>query len=288
MNKKTISLIVFVGPAGIVMVLIILYPLIFSFYSSFHKLFISRSMEMTPVGWQNYIYLLGHYLFFKSVKITMIYTGATVPLAYLLGLVAALLLNTDIKFRKFFRSVFLLPMMVAPVVVAMVVRVMLTNEFGIVNYLLSLLGITAPIWLGTTKWALFSVVMVGVWITIPFNFIILLAGLQGIPTQIYEAAKIDGCSNLQSFGYITFPLLKPMSVIVVMMGIVNSFKVFEAIYALTSGGPGNATLTLTYYAYSLGFNSFRLGRAAASSTIIFLIALVVTLAFLRVTKPLKE
>jgi len=243
---------------------------------------------MTPVGWQNYIYLLGHYLFFKSVKITMIYTGATVPLAYLLGLVAALLLNTDIKFRKFFRSVFLLPMMVAPVVVAMVVRVMLTNEFGIVNYLLSLLGITAPIWLGTTKWALFSVVMVGVWITIPFNFIILLAGLQGIPTQIYEAAKIDGCSNLQSFGYITFPLLKPMSVIVVMMGIVNSFKVFEAIYALTSGGPGNATLTLTYYAYSLGFNSFRLGRAAASSTIIFLIALVVTLAFLRVTKPLKE
>lgn len=272
----------------IVMLLIIFFPLVFSFYSSFHKLFISRSMEMTPVGWQNYRYIVNHYLFFKSVKVTMTYAATVVPLAYLLGLVAALALNTGIKFQKFFRSIFLLPMMAAPVVVAMVFRIMLTSEFGIVNYSLSMLGITGPVWLATENWALFSVIMVGIWITIPFNFIILLAGLQGISTEIYEAAKIDGCSRLQLFGYITFPLLKPMSIIVVMMGIINSFKVFDTIYALTEGGPGSATLTLTYYAYSLGFNSFRLGRAAASSTIIFLIALVVTLTFLRATKPLKE
>lgn len=280
--------VIFIGPAVLIMLLVIVYPLIFSLISSFYSLNIAKTTVMKPVGTKHYEYILSHPLFFKSFLTTMTIAFWQVPLSYVLGLVLALTLHTGIKGIKPLRGLLLTPMMVAPVILGMMFRIMFNDTFGVINYLVGLVGIEGPLWLADAKWAIRTVILLTVWGGIPFNMIILLAGLQSIPDELYEAARIDGCSPIQSFRFITFPMLKPPSIVCVTLGLINAIKIFDAVFSLTEGGPGTATITMTFYSYTMGFTAFRLGRAAASANIIFVLIMILTMAFILLTGGLKS
>jgi multiple sugar transport system permease protein len=279
---------IFIGPAILIMLVVIVYPLVFSLVSSFYELNIAKSAKMKPVGIRNYAYILRHPLFFKSFLTTMTFAVWEVPLSYVFGMMLALTLHTGISGIKPLRALLLTPMMVAPVILGMMFRIMFNDTFGVINYLLGVVGISGPLWLADGTWAIRTVILLGVWGGIPFNMIILLAGLQSIPDELFEAARIDGCSPVQAFRHITFPMLKPPSIVCVTLGLINAIKIFDAVFSLTEGGPGTATITMTFYSYTMGFAAFRLGRAAASANVIFVIIMILTAGFILLTGGLKS
>lgn len=187
----------------------------------------------------------------------------------------ALLLNQELKGRGLLRSFILLPMMCTNVVIGLMWRLLLNYQYGLVNYYLGRLGFLPVEWLSSPDVAMASVVLVDVWNTTSFVALMLLAGLQSLPDEPYEAARIDGASPIQSFFYLTLPLLKPIILVTLLWRFIDTFRIFDVVYLLTAGGPARATETVSIYIYRYGFQSFNLGVSAASSFIMLLIMLVV-------------
>jgi multiple sugar transport system permease protein len=193
----------------------------------------------------------------------------------ILGMGLALLLNQELKGRGLLRSFILLPMMCTNVVIGLMWRLLLNYQYGLVNYYLGRLGFLPVEWLSSPDVAMASVVLVDVWNTTSFVALMLLAGLQSLPDEPYEAARIDGASPIQSFFYLTLPLLKPIILVTLLWRFIDTFRIFDVVYLLTAGGPARATETVSIYIYRYGFQSFNLGVSAASSFIMLLIMLVV-------------
>ena len=233
------------------------------------------------VGLNNYRQLLtDDRLFWQAVRVTSIYTFATVPLQTLLGLGVALLLNQKVWGIGFWRTLFYLPSVVSGVAVGMIWLWFYHPDLGLFNLLLGRLGIEGPRWLVSQTWALPSLIFMNVW-GIGTIMLIFLAGLQGIQREYYEAARIDGANNRQQFWAITIPMLSPHIFYNVVLGIISSYQVFTASFVMTEGGPNNATLTLVLFLYSRAFLMARFGYAAAIAWILFLIILILTVFLLR-------
>jgi multiple sugar transport system permease protein len=257
-------------------------PILGAFYISFH--------DWTGIGAQrwsglaNYKALIHDKAFLQSLKITAIYTFSFVPLLYVLSLGLALLVNQGLKFTGFLRSAFFAPFMVSLVVASVIWGFMLQDPAGVINSIIGLVGIAPQPWLGSTKLALVSVILVTLWQAVGYSMIIFLAGLQDIPSVYYEAARVDGASAWRRFRSITLPLLKPTIAFVLLISFIGAFQLFDPIFVMTQGGPANATTTAVYYIYQQAFQFLQLGYASALSVVLFAIILVFSLLQLKVLR----
>ena len=279
-NKRELLLpALFLAPALAVLLALSIYPLIYS-------VTISLQQETAAgVTWTlgNFTRLFSDGFFWTAMGHTFVYAVAALTCEFLLGLGLALLLNNQIRGRGFFRASLLVPMMLPTVVVGVVWRLMLNPNFGAVNGTLKQLGIDTEslTWTASPKLAMLSVIAVDVWQWTPFVFLVLLAGLQAIPQEPYEAALIDGSTRWQTFRHVTLPLLKPSILIVLLLRTMDLLRVFDQIFILTEGGPGFATETISLYIYRAAFRFFDFGYAAAMSFVLLALTNVISALYIK-------
>ncbi|MEI3854427.1 MULTISPECIES: carbohydrate ABC transporter permease [Ensifer] len=278
----------FIWPALIIVLLISIFPLVYSLTTSFMSM---RLVPPTParfVGFGNYLDLLQNPRFWHVAGTTTLIAFISVGLQYVIGLSVALALNSRVPGEGIFRVSFLLPMLVAPVAVALIARQVLNPTMGPLNELMSALGFPNLPFLTQTSWALGSIIAVEVWQWTPFVILMLLAGLQTLPDDVYEAAALENATPWQQFRDITFPMLLPISVAVVFIRLIESYKIIDTVFVMTGGGPGISTETLTLFAYQEGFKKFNLGYTSALSFLFLIVITVIGLVYLAVLKPYLE
>jgi multiple sugar transport system permease protein len=237
-------------------------------------------------GWANFSQVLHDPVFWPALRNTAVFTLVSIAFQYTIGLALAVFFNRNFRLSGLLRALFLIPWLLPLIVSSSTWSWMLNSESGVVNYGLHLLGVAPVDWLTSPHWALTSVIIANIWIGIPFNLVILYSGLQNIPTELYEAASLDGAGAWQQFRRITFPLLRPVSAIVLLLGFVYTLKVFDLIWIMTKGGPVDSSTTLATWSYRLGFGSLlpQFGPGAAVGNILILIALVFGLLYIRVQR----
>jgi multiple sugar transport system permease protein len=241
------------------------------------------------IGFDNYVDVLHTPLFWKSLRNTAYFVVVGVPLSIAVSLGAALLLHSPLaKFKGFFRTALFAPVVTTVVAVAVIFRYLFHARYGLINYALGHFGIAPIDWLGDPHWSMPAIILFAVWKNFGYNMIILLAGLQGIPEDLYEAARIDGASRWQQLRHITLPSLKPILVLVGIITIAGYFQLFAEPYVMTRGDPLQSTVSVLYYMYEEGFKWWSLGRACAIAFILFVLILVVTRALLRVTRTRED
>jgi multiple sugar transport system permease protein len=241
------------------------------------------------VGLQNYIDLFQAPLFLTALKNTFYFVIVGGPLNAAIALGAALLVNAKaVRFKPFFRSALFAPWVTTLVAVALVWRYIYHPQYGILNALLGLFGIGPVDWLGSTTWSMPSIILLSVWKNFGYNMLIFLAGLQSIPEELYEAARLDGASAWQQFRHVTLPMLGPTFVFVGIVTMIASFQIFSEPYVMTQGGPLKSTLTLVLYMYEEGFRWWRLGTAAAIAVILFLLTLAGTMIQFRLRRSQED
>jgi len=264
------------APTIAVLLALTIYPLIYS---------IKISLQGEAGNWtlQNFTRLVSDNFFLSALAHTVVYAAIALTFEFLIGLGLALLLNTQMRGRSIFRSLLLVPMMLPAVVVGVVWRLMLNSNFGALNGTLKAIGANtdALTWTGSPKLAMASVIVADIWQWTPFMFLILLAGLQAIPQEPYEAAVIDGASGWQTFRHVTLPLLKPAILIALLLRTMDLLRVFDQIFILTEGGPGFATETVSLYIYRTAFRFSNFGYAAAMSFVLLLITNVISVGYIR-------
>lgn len=232
------------------------------------------------VGLRNFEELFADALVWKSLTVTTIYAIVSVPLHLIFGLGLAMLLNRPIRGVRIYRTLLYLPAVLSGVAVALLWRWLLSADFGMVNLLLSYIGIRGPSWLGDERWALMSLMLMSLW-GVGAGTIIYLAGLQGIPSDLYEAAEVDGAQGWARFRHITLPMMTPVLFFQLVVGIIAALQTFTQAFIITNGGPNNATLFLLLYLYRNAFQYFRMGYASALAWVLFLYILVLTLIVFR-------
>lgn len=271
-------------PLLLYIVLIAIYPLFFSFrISLFDYRLTDPNQTQTFVGLENYIRAFQDQTVLISLKNTLIYVAGTVSIELILGLALALLFSPETKLAQFIRSFLLIPMALPPLVVGLVWKSLYNADFGVIPYYLKELGIdvgSGP--LGELSTAMPAVMLIDIWQWTPLLMVIFLAGLKSLPQEPYEAAYVDGASRWQSFTYLTMPLLKPTFLIAFLLRTVQSFKVFDTIYATTAGGPGQTTTVLNYHIYTVGLTFFDMGYAAALANILLVMVTVLSVIYIMV------
>lgn len=278
----------FASPSLFLIGLVIIFPLGYAFFLSLQNFDLSVGPDYEYVGLQNYTEALFHdHRFWASVWNTAIIIMPALVLELLLGLGIALLLNRKIRARPIITALLAIPPMVSPVMAAMAWRMMFGVKYGAINNLGLQLGLIDVYfdWFATPLLSIVSVVLVDVWHNTPFMMLVLLAGLQSIPQDLYEAARADGASAWKSFWFITLPLLKFTTAVAVMIRMIDLTKLFGLIFVLTYGGPGGTTETLAFNTYLVGFTDFRMSYASALSYLIILIVLILTVVFLFLSRP---
>lgn len=236
------------------------------------------------VGLENYTYLFTEEpLFWQATRVTLIYTLISVPLATILALSIAMLLNQNLKFQGVFRTLFYMPALVTGVAVAVTWLMVLHPDFGISALVFEAFGMRSPRWFWSEEWALPGIAMIALW-GAGTNMLLYLAGLQSIPTQVQEAARIDGANSWQTFFRVTLPLLTPTVFFNVVLNMIGSFQVFTSSFVLTNGGPNNATLTMVLLIYRKAFQSFSFGYASAIAWVLFFVILILTLIVFRTSR----
>jgi multiple sugar transport system permease protein len=229
------------------------------------------------IGIGNYILMVRDPAFWNALLNTIYQVSVTVFVQLIFGMIMALLLTRNVKGMQVLRSLYMLPMMTTPIIVGLIWRMLYNPELGMINYFLSLIGIRGPNWLGDSVLAMPSVILTDIWVATPFVTIILVAGIQSLPKEPFEAARIDGASHIQIFKYITLPLLRPIIWIAFLFRTMDCIKRFDSIYIMTSGGPGTATETLNLYAYNNAFNYMHIGSTAALATFMLVTVFVLSL-----------
>lgn len=275
--------ILFVAPNVILFAIFTYWPMIQNGYLSTVR-WDMVSPRKIPVGLANYEYLLTNSGFHQVFVNTLVFTVASVGLSLALGLGAALLLNQPLRWRTGARAVLFAPTLLSGAAISIVWVYMFDPRYGLIQQILGWFGFGSPNWLIDPKWAMPAVIIVYVWKNLGFTAVIYLAGLQSIPKDLYEAAKIDGAGPLWRFWSVTLPMLSPISFFLVVTSILNTFQAFDIIRVMTQGGPVNSTNTLIYYVYEQGFVAFNAGRAAAAAMLLFVMMFGVTWLQLRYTE----
>jgi multiple sugar transport system permease protein len=270
------------GPAGIFLVGFALYATIYLIYLSLCNW---NVMNPSPVltGFSNYVELMKDHQFWSSVEKTAIFVSAAVGAEIILGFLIALILNRKIVGLGVIRALLILPMAMTPAVVGLIWRILYDPTLGLINYLLSLVGIQGPAWVAKANTALFSLIVVDIWQWTPFAILVITAGLKALPIEPYEAAKIDGASALQTVRYITIPLLKQVLLVLILLRGIDALKTFDIIFVITNGGPGTATQTIVFYTFLRGFHWFSLGYASAISVVLMIVVTIGVKFFIRYT-----
>jgi len=253
----------------------IVFPVGATFALSFARWELPADPEFA--GLANYRRLFEDGVFAKVFWNTIYFSAVSVPVGIALSLFLALMLEQKIRFVRFYRAAFFIPVISSMVAIAVIWQWIYNPEFGLLNYVLSWFGIRGPTWLTSTKWAMVAVIITAVWKNLGFNMLIFLAGLQSIPDTYYEAAAIDGARWWARFRHITVPLLAPTTFFVTVMAIINSFQVFDVVYLMTQGGPARSTSVLVYYIYQNAFQFFDMGYASAVAYVLFFVVLFLTL-----------
>ncbi len=279
--KENVAGFLFISPWIIGFLAFEFGPLIASFYLGLTKYDILSPPEF--VGLANYDKMFTRDpLFWKSLWVTAIYSLSTVFLGVILGVMLALLLNQKIRGMSLYRTIYYLPAVVSGVAVAYMWAWIFRPEAGILNYALSLIGITGPNWLFSTTWTLPAFIMMSLW-AVGGGMVLYLAGLQGVPTHLYEAASLDGAGRWARFWNVTLPMISPVIFFNFIIGIIGSFQVFTNSFVITSGGPANSTLFFVLYLYRHAFQNFKMGYAAALGMILFLVIMTLTIISFRLS-----
>ena len=265
----------FIAPQLLGLIAFSLYPVIYAFVLSV--------MEWNGLGDRSFVGLANFRDQFADEKFrgalihTVIYTAIAVPGSVIISLLLALAVNR-VRGKTIYRTIFFLPTITSSVAVSMVWLWLLNGDFGIINvYLREIFALDPPNWLVSSTWVIPAIALVAVWAGLGFNMVIFLAGLQGIPQTYLEAAQIDGASKFRQFWNITLPLLSPTTFFVTIMSIIASFQVFDMVYVMTGGGPGDASTTMVFHIYELAFVKFTFGLSSAAAVVLFIIILGVTL-----------
>jgi multiple sugar transport system permease protein len=272
-------------PAAIFVLVFYVYPIINNVVMSFQR-YTAKSFvtgEAPFIGFGNFERLFGNPDFSVAILNTVVFTVGSLFFQFTIGLAIALFFNQKFPLNGFLRSLFLLPWL-APILVSGAVWVRLFDmDYGVINYVLRSLNlIDEPLaWLTNPRLAPFSTLIANIWIGIPFNAVILYGGLQDIPPTLYEAATIDGANSRQRFRFISWPLLRPVSTVVLLLGLIYTLKVFDVIMSITRGGPANVSQTLNTWAYNLSFVSLDFGLGAAAGDILMVVVLIFGFIYLR-------
>jgi multiple sugar transport system permease protein len=276
----------FVTPALLLIGIFFAIPVLGAFVLSFTDFDIYSVGDFSStrfIGLANYRDLASAPLFWTATKNTLYFVVIGGPLSAAVSLAAALLVNAKlIRFRAFFRSAFFAPWVTTLVAMALVWRYIYHPQYGLLNAALGVIGIGPIDWLGTTTWAMPSLILLSVWKNFGYNMLVFLAGLQSIPDELYEAAALDGAGPWRRFRHVTLPMLGPTFVFVGVVTMIASFQVFSEPYVMTQGGPLKSTLTLVLFMYEQGFRWWRLGYSAAIAVVLFCLTLVGTLVQFRV------
>lgn len=279
---------VFLAPAllliGVFFFLPVAAALVLSF-TDFDLYSVADPANVRWVGLRNYARLLDTPLFWQAMGNTLYFALVGGPLSIGVSLAAALLLNSRlVRFKGFFRTVYFTPFVTTLVAVAIVWRYLYHTRYGLLNYVLGWVGIGPVDWLGDPRWAMPAIILMAVWKSFGYNMLIFIAGLQAIPEELYEAARIDGASALQRFRHVTLPQLGPTLLFVGVVTLIGFFQLFVEPYVMTMGGPLRATTSVVLLMYEEGFRWWRMGYAAAVAFVLFLVTLAATLVQLRLRK----
>lgn len=280
--KRTLTYAIFLGPSLVGVSVFLLGPIIASLGLSFASWDLLTPPQF--IGLNNFQRLWRDHEFWSALRHTLTFLAGYIPLVMVLGLLVAVALNSQLPGRSFFRAVYFLPVVTSWVAVALVWTWLLNPAYGLINNLLGLVGITGPAWLFDPQWAMPAVILTSAWKDTGFVMTILLAGLQGIPRELYEAASIDGASGRRQLLHITLPLLMPALFFALSISLINSFQVFDQVYIMTGGGPAGATTVLVEQIVKNAFSFSQMGYASAMSWVLFVLIFTTTLIFSRLQR----
>jgi multiple sugar transport system permease protein len=261
-----------IAPAVTILVALSIAPIIYLVYTSFHRQNLFQAAPPEFVGWGNFTYLFRQPIFLTALLRTFQLAFVALALELVLGfLLAALVFRLrSLPGMGLVRTILTMPILIAPIVAALMWRFMYHADFGVINYLLGFLGIPPHAWLSDSHLALWAVAAIDIWQWTPFVFLVILAGMYGLPRSIYEAAELDGTNIIRQTVFITIPMLRQVLVIVLLLRLIDLLRLFDVIVGTTTGGPGSATLTLPVLIWSDAFKNFAMGDASAESRVIFL------------------
>jgi multiple sugar transport system permease protein len=268
-------------PALIATLAVIIVPLFFSFGVSFYHYVLTEPRNIYFDGFVNFARALRDPTFADSLRTTAIYGVGSVTVELVLGMMFALVVTGLTRGQGILRTAMLVPMFITPTVVAFMWRFILHGDLGIMNYLLRSVGLPGPVWLGTPILALASVMLVDIWRNTPFMFLVYLAGMQSLPTELYEAASVDGATPWQQFLRVTLPMLRPLILVSLIIRGMDALREFDTIFIMTGGGPGNATETIALATYRYSFRNYDMGLGSAVSYVIFGVVFLLSLVFVR-------
>lgn len=286
-NLSRVADYLFVVPAMVFVVAILLYPLGYQLYLSIFNVTLGNFLAGGApfVGLEQYREIATDSRFHHALWITLVFTAGSLAFQFTIGLALALFFNRAFPGGGIMRALMLLGWMIPLVVSGNLWRWILNGQYGVINLLLNV----GPLdlgrdWLTSPNTALIGVIIANIWVGIPFNMVLLLAGLQGIQLTLYDAAKVDGANAVQRFFYITLPQLRPVIAIVLLLGFIYTFKVFDLIFVMTAGGPVNATEVLPIYIYDIFFEFFRFGQGAAASILVLVLPIILSVIYLRLLR----
>jgi multiple sugar transport system permease protein len=275
-------------PAFVLLVGLV-YPFGLGLYYSFTNYWLQYPKRFHFVWFDNYVNLISEPLFASALKFTLLFTLVAVMVQVGLGLAVALLLHARIPGRAALRALMLLPLMMPPVITALMWKIMMgSTNAGILNYMLSFLGVDPVNWFGSTQGAVVSILIIDTWGNLPFVALILLGALQALPTEPYEAARVDGASPAAMLRYITLPLLSPFILLAVTFRTMDSLRVFDVIYATTMGGPNDATTNLQIMAYQYAFQWYQMGKGMAQAIVLLLLVVIASYTLMRLWNRAAE
>jgi multiple sugar transport system permease protein len=276
--REEIAAYLFISPWLIGFVIFTAGAMLFSLGLSFYDTDLLTSVRF--VGLDNYRELFDDRFVGQALRVTTIYTFVTVPLGAIFALALAVLMNQPMRWRGFFRTVYYLPSVVSGVAVAVLWQWLYHPDFGLINAILEFFGVDGPRWLFSREWALPALIIMALW-SVGGSMLIFLAGLQGIPTELYDAAQVDGAGRWQRFWHVTIPMLTPTIFFNLVLGIIASYQAFTNAYVMTEGGPGSATLMMVLLLYRVAFEQFNFGFASAIAWLLFAIILLFSLIVIR-------
>lgn len=274
-----------IAPVILIFLIITVFPLLYSLYTSTIDLVMTRpELGKDFVGIKNYITVIKNDLVQRSFLNTLLFTAIVVPVELLLGLGMAVLLNRELKIKRFVIPIMIIPITVTPLAVGLIWRYMYNGEYGIIAWLLKFLHVQNYVVLANPFWALPGIMLADIWHWTPFMMLLLLTGLQSLPQEPFEAARIDGSSGWTTFKNITLPMLKPVILIAVLLRTMDAFKLFDEVYIMTQGGPGTATETLAYRVFRSTFQYYDMGKGTALSILMLILIIVISKWYMRILR----
>ncbi|MEO1020167.1 MAG: sugar ABC transporter permease [Pseudomonadota bacterium] len=265
-----------VGPGLVALLLVIVFPILFTLFTSVFDFTLLNPRFDTFVGLDHYSRAFGLAEFGNALSVTLWFVVAVVLLEFAVGFLVALMLNTVQRGKAFYYAILLCPLLINPVVVGLIWRMFLHPELGIANYVLGLIGLGPVNWLGDPTNAFWTLVVVDIWHQVSFMIVLLLAGLSALPKEPYEAARMEGADTLACFWHVTLPLMRPVIAVTILIRLIFAVRTYDLVYIMTRGGPGQATDLVSYFIYRQAFVGLNLGQAAALAVLLLLIVIVLT------------